>query len=207
MKKLVISILSLVFLALSAWAQTAEEIVRRMDEVFDAREKDGMEMTMDLKIPLLGTSSVTTYTLGDKMRLETTMLGITVVQWSDGTTKWDYDRNKNEVVITPDDGSLKKEGGDEDMFNDATEGYDVSIKKETADAWYILCKKNKSNQDKDAPKTFDLVIAKDTYQPVSLSAKMHGITMTIRDIRFGVSEKTVTFNIGDYPNVKVTDKR
>ena len=207
MKRFIISFLSLIALTLSAWAQTPQEIVNRMDEIFDAHEGDGLEMTMEMKIPLLGKSSVKTYTLGDKLRMETTMMGITAIVWCDGTTTWDYDSQKNEVTISHDDGSTAKQGGDEEMFDAITEGYDVSLKKETDDAWYILCKKNKSNQNKDDPKTFDLVIAKDTYHPVSLSAKMHGISITIRDIRFGVSEKTVTFNIDDYPNAKIVDKR
>ena len=207
MKRIISSILFLVLLAFSAWSQTPEEIVTRMSEVFSSHGKDGMEMTMDMKVPLLGTSSIKTYSLGNKMRMETTMMGITAILWSDGTTKWDYDLNKNEVVISQDDGSSKKQGGDEEMFNNVTEGYDVSIKKETDDAWYILCRKNKSNQDKDDPKTMDLVIAKGTYHPVSLSAKMYGITATLRDIHFGVSEKTVTFDIADYPDATIVDKR
>ena len=93
------------------------------------------------------------------------------------------------------------------MFNDITDGYEVSIKKETADAWHILCKKTKSNPDKDAPKTMELVVRKETYYPVSLNAKLSGLTMTMRDIAFGVTEKQVTFDPKDYPDAKIVDKR
>ena len=53
----------------------------------------------------------------------------------------------------------------------------------------------------------DLVVAKGTYYPISLSTKQSGITVTMRDVTFGVSDKQVTFNIADYPGVKVKDER
>ena len=53
----------------------------------------------------------------------------------------------------------------------------------------------------------DLVINKGTYLPVSLSAKVSSVTMTMREISFGISEKQVTFNISDYPDAKIIDKR
>ena len=45
------------------------------------------------------------------------------------------------------------------------------------------------------------------YYPVSLSAKISGITMTMRDISFGVTEKQVTFNAADFPGIAIVDKR
>ena len=43
-------------LALAAFAQTPEEIVARMEDEMSKREVDGgFVMTMDLKIPILGT--------------------------------------------------------------------------------------------------------------------------------------------------------
>ena len=53
----------------------------------------------------------------------------------------------------------------------------------------------------------DLVVAKGTYMPISLSAKVSGITITMRDLDFNVTEKDVTFNQADYPGVKVVDER
>ena len=93
------------------------------------------------------------------------------------------------------------------MFKGVTDGYDVSIKKETVDAWYILCKKSKSNTKKDDPSTMDLVVAKGTYAPVSLSSRVAGIAITLRDIKYGVTEDQVTFDKSKYPNVVVVDKR
>jgi outer membrane lipoprotein-sorting protein len=93
------------------------------------------------------------------------------------------------------------------MFSGITDGYDVTLKKETADAWYFLCKKSKTNTDKDDPKSIDLVVAKGTYYPVSLKAKLSGVTMTLRDVSFGVTEQQVTFNPKDYPTATIVDKR
>ena len=93
------------------------------------------------------------------------------------------------------------------MFEDITDGYDVSISKQTADAWYISCKKSKSNKSKDDPKNMELVVSKKDYSPISLSASMSGVKMTMRDISFGVTESMVTFNPDKYPGVKIVDKR
>ena len=142
------------------------------------------------------------------MRVEVTMMGETAVNWTDGVTDWTYDSKKNEIEIenaTPEDGSSND--NEAEMFKGITEGYDVSIKKETADAWHILCKKSKTNKEKDDPDKMDLVVAKETYYPVSLSAKISGVRVTLRDISYGVTEKQVTFNPADYPDAKIIDKR
>ena len=93
------------------------------------------------------------------------------------------------------------------MFSGIIEGYEIILKDETDDAWYLLCRKLRSNRDKDAPKSMDLVVAKGSYYPVSLRATVSGITLTMRDIAFGVSESMVTFNPSDYPGVKILDNR
>ena len=96
---------------------------------------------------------------------------------------------------------------DTEMFSGIAEGYDVSLSKETDKAWYFNCKKSKTNKDKDAPKSIDIVVAKGTYYPISLSAQLKGVSITMRNVTFGVSDKQVSFNANDYPNVKITDKR
>jgi hypothetical protein len=52
-----------------------------------------------------------------------------------------------------------------------------------------------------------VVVANGSYYPISLSTKMSGITITMRGISFGVTEKQVTFNKSEYPNAKIVDKR
>ena len=93
------------------------------------------------------------------------------------------------------------------MLKGITEGYDVSIVKETADSWQLRCDKAKGNKDKDDPAKMDLIVAKKTYLPISLKAKYKGVTVTLRDFSLGVSKKEVTFNPSDYKGVKITDKR
>ena len=209
MKKIFTLLAALLF-AVAAFGQTAEEIVNRMDAEMDKHDydKEGLYMVVDIKIPILGTMSSKVWTLGEKMRLEAETMGVLLVTWTDETTEWTYNSKTEELEIENRSADSKSQSeGDTEMFTGITEGYDVSIKKETADAWYILCKKSKDNKEKDDPKTMDLVVAKGTYYPMSLSAKMSGVTMTMRDLKFGVSEKDVTFDPKAYPGAKVVDKR
>ena len=208
MKKL-IAIISFIALATTAMAQTAEEIVSRMNaEMSKHNESEGFAITMDMKIILVGTISSRSYILGDKMRIEANKDGKDFITWSDGKTEWSYDSETNEIEIT---NAKPREKSDKDsntkMFKNVTEGYDVKIDKETATEWHIRCKRSKSNPDKDAPKRMDLVVAKDTYWPVSLTTSVTAASLTMRDISYGVTEQQVTFNEKDYPGVKIVDKR
>lgn len=209
MKKIVTFLFGAIFfgLALTAYAQTPQEIVDRMEEAMETHEPEGIVMIIDVKIPIVGNMTTKSYSLGDKLRVEAKMLGVELITWSDGTTEWTYNSKSNEVEIDNDSGSAAEDSGDTEMFSGITDGYDLSIQKETADAWYLKCKKSKTNTDKDAPKTIDLVIAKGTYYPISLSTKVSGVSMSMREISFGVPESMVTFNINDYPDAKVVDKR
>lgn len=208
MKK-IIAIISFIALATSAMAQTAEEIITRMDaEMSKHNESEGFAMTMDMKIIFIGTISSRSYILGDKMRIEANRDGKDFITWSDGKTEWSYDSEKNEIEITNAKPKEKSEiESDTKMFTGITEGYDVKIDKETPTEWHIRCKRSKSNPDKDAPKKMDLVVAKGTYWPVSLSTSVTAATVTMRDLSFGVTEKQVTFDEKDYPGVKIVDKR
>lgn len=205
LKKL-FSIICFVAMAGLAVAQTPQEIISRMEAEMNKHDKEGLIMTVDAKVPILGTMTTKTYTLGTKARFEASMMGVDVVTWTDGHSSWTYDSKKNEVEIRKQDGDVETEG-DAEMFNGITEGYDVSINKETATTWNLLCKKSKSNKDKDAPKKMELVVAKGSYMPVSLKTKLSGIGITMRNISFGVTEKQVTFNAKDYPGVTIVDKR
>ncbi len=207
--KNIIAIISFIALATSVMAQTAEEIVTRMDaEMSKHNESEGFAMTMDMKIIFIGTISSRSYILGDKMRIEANRDGKDFITWSDGKTEWSYDSEKNEIEITNAKPKEKSEAeSDTKMFTGITEGYDVKIDKETPTEWHIRCKRSKSNPDKDAPKKMDLVVAKGTYWPVSLSTSVTAATVTMRDLSFGVTEKQVTFDEKDYPGVKIVDKR
>ena len=196
-------------LAVAAYAQTAEEIMAKMGEVMEqVGEESGLRMTMDIKIPILGTMSTKAWSLGDKMRMEAEMMGKKLITWQDGETEWTYDSDANTITVEKQDTSKKSEEKENmEMFQNATEGYDVSIGKETSTTWTIKCRKNRSNTNKDDPKNMEIVVAKGTYYPVSLSAKVDMVTVTMRDLKFQVTEQEVTFNKADYPGATVIDKR
>ena len=196
-------------LAVTAYAQTAEEIIAKMEEVMEQlSEENGLRMTMDIKIPILGTLSTSVWSLGDKMRMEAKMMGKKLITWQDGVTEWTYDADENTITIENQDQSKKSDEKENmEMFQNATEGYDVSIGKENASSWTIKCKKNRSNTNKDDPKNMEIVVAKGTYYPLSLSARIDGVTVSMHDLKFNVSEKEVTFNKADYPGAAIIDKR
>ena len=203
------ALLTALTLAVAAYAQTAEEIVAKMDAAMEqVSAENGFRMTMDIKIPILGTMSSDAWSLGDKMRLEANMMGKKLVTWQDGQTEWTYDSSENTITIENQDKTKKSDEKENmKMFQSATEGYDVSIAKETSSAWTIKCKKNRFNTNKDDPKNMEIVIAKDTYYPMSLSAKVDLVTVTMRNLKFNVTEEEVTFNKADYPGATIIDKR
>ena len=209
MKKILYILVTLVLSSVSVFAQTPEEIIAQMDQVMEKHEaKDGFAMVMEMKIPILGSFASAVKSWGDKMRMEIDVKGEQMITYIDGDTEWNY--NVKEKVIKIKKRDVTKKTMEEEkmkLFQSATEGYDVSISKETDKAWFLRCKKNRSNTNKDDPKNMDLVIAKGTYMPISLSAKVSGITITMRDLDFNVTEKDVTFNQADYPGVKVVDER
>lgn len=209
MKKILYILVTLVLSSVSVFAQTPEEIIAQMDQVMEKHEaKDGFAMVMEMKIPILGTFASAVKSWGDKMRMEIDVKGEQMITYIDGDTEWDYNVKEKVIKIKKRDVTKKtKEEENMKMFQSATEGYDVSISKETDKAWFLRCKKNRSNTNKDDPKNMDLVVAKGTYMPISLSAKVSGITITMRDLDFNVTEKDVTFNQADYPGVKVVDER
>ena len=205
MKK-IFCIIACLALSVAAMAQSAEEVLDKMDEVFSRYEKDGIAMAVQTKIPILGSITMKAWTLGQKSRMETKLMGANLIIWDDGETEWTYNAKDNKLTIDSSTPS-SEEDGDAEMFQDVTDGYDVSIKKETADAWYIQCKKSKTNTNKEDPKSMEIVVAKGTYHPVSLTTKMQGVTLIMKDLSFGVTEEQVTFDPKKYASAKVEDKR
>ena len=205
MKKLVLAFMAVWAAVVAAVAQTPEEIVSRMEAEMNSHAGEGIAMTVDIKIPILGTATSRSYVYGSKLRVEMKMMGAQVVTWSDGETSWTYVSKDNSLTIQS-AGHKKANTGDVELFMGITDGYDVSMKKETADAWHLLCKKSKGNKDEDDPKTMDLVVSKKNYYPLSLKASMSGMTMTMRDISFDVTETDVTFDPSKFPGVKIIRK-
>ena len=207
MKKFLFSIAAALAFLAATWGQTPEEIIARMEKAMEAGESKGLTMTMDFKIPILGTTTTLMYVLGDTTRTETAILGHRLITFSDGVTDWEYDESKNEITIEKALPSGEGDGSEAEMFDGITDGYSVSLKNETADAWYLVCKKTRDNTDKDAPDRMELVVSKKNDLPVSLSTKMKGIKLTLRDIRLGVDAAKMVFRIEDYSDAKVIDQR
>ena len=207
MKKFFLIVVALAAFASLGYAQTADEIVERMDKELKKGESVGTAVTFDIHIPIIGHVSSRIRTLGNRSRADIDAKGEKGIIWVVKDTSWSYSPKDNEIVIElgkKDNGSSQQ--GNE-MLSGITEGYNVSIVKETADSWQLRCDKAKGNKDKDDPAKMDLVVAKKTWLPVSLKAKYKGVTVTLRDFSLGVSRKEVTFNPSDYKGVKIIDKR
>ena len=203
-----IALLCACALAVAAFAQTPREIIDRMEEVMSGLEVEGVVMTMDIKIPIVGTMTSKAWNRGEKTRIEGTIAGVRIVTFIDGDTEWEYNSKENQVRIKAHDVSkVSQEESNAKLFDAVSKGYDVSISKETAAAWHLRCKKSKTNPNKDDPKTMDLVIAKGSFRPLSLTAQVSVLTVTIRDLRFDVTEKQVTFDPADFPGATIIDER
>ena len=206
MKRFFICIAALLASAALMTAQTPQEIVARMDEEMNKADKTGLSITMDMKIPIIGSTSARMNVLGDKSRTDLVFKDNKSTIWMDKTTMWTYNPADNEVVIE----NRKSESTQEEnlgLVKGVTEGYDVSLTKETEDAWHFDCKKSKSNTNKDDPKKMTLVVDKKTYLPKELSTKTSGITISMKDPVLGVKESDVTYDPSKTPGAKVTDKR
>lgn len=207
MKKFFLIVVALAAFASLGYAQTADEIVERMDKELKKGESVGTAVTFDIHIPIIGQVSSRIRTLGNRSRADIDAKGEKGIIWVVKDTSWSYSPKDNEIVIElgkKDNGSSQQ--GNE-MLSGITEGYNVSIVKETADSWQLRCDKAKGNKDKDDPAKMDLVVAKKTWLPVRLKAKYKGVTVTLRDFSLGVSRKEVTFNPSDYKGVRIIDKR
>ena len=208
-----ISLIICLFVAMIAptilCAQTPEEVVERMNAEFNKGESLGMSFDFVMSIPILGEFKTTNYTLGDKLKIDMSDKDKKKINWNDGATEWEYDSEKNEVKITKAKPTEKNENsGDTGLVTGVSEGYDLSFDKKTdAKAWYIVCKKKKSNKEKDDPKRIELAVSKADYSTIYMKTKLKGITISMENFKIGVTEKDVTFNPADYPNAKIIDER
>jgi outer membrane lipoprotein-sorting protein len=207
MKKILFLLLPALLAAATLSAQTPEEIIARVDQETARFDAEGCSMVMELKFPIIGAVATTIYTRGDKYKMIMSIKGDTSISWSDGVTDWDYESSKNTVTIKPHKADGNSEADNAKMMEGITEGYDVRLKKETADTWQFRCTKSKTNTNKDDPKNMDLVVSKATYLPVSLTARAGGLTITMRDVSIGVSEQEVTFDASQYATAKIIDGR
>ena len=206
--KRILSFLVAFFGAVAAFAQTPEEILARMEQVMESYKDKGLYMVLEMKIPIIGTASTQAWSLGDKSKMVVSSFDEKSIVYLDGKTQWTISPGKNEIEITNQTNtSNSNPQGNTEMLSGVTDGYDVSLKNETSEVWNFVCKKSKSNKNKDDPKTMEVSVSKKNYQPTRLSAKASGITITMRDFAFDVTEKDVTFRQSDYPGATIVDKR
>ena len=207
MKKILFTLMAALFAATALSAQTAEEIIARMDQETDRFPAEGSFFTMEIKMPIVGTVATDVYILGDKYKMDADIKGNRVLHWSDGVTEWDYDTSKREIVITNAKPSESQAQNNMKVLRSAAEGYDVKLTKETDEAWYIRCTKSKTNTVKDDPKKMELVISKETYLPITTKAGTGLVTVSMNNMRVGVTEEEVTFRPEDFPGVRIVDQR
>ncbi|MBR3074739.1 MAG: hypothetical protein IKH11_03155 [Bacteroidales bacterium] len=188
------------------FAQTPEEIVERMIAEMDRGSAEGFSMDFNMKIPIVGTVCSHNMVLGDKMKTQITGKDKSSTSWSDATTKWTYDNRTGEITIE-NKASSSSDNSDTKAFDNIADGYKLTLKKETADAWYIVCNKLKSNKNKDDAKKMELTVSKATYLPICLRAKASLFTFSIENYALGVTEESVTFDSAAYPNATIVDKR
>jgi outer membrane lipoprotein-sorting protein len=217
--KRILTLFSALFLALAAFAQTPEEIVNKMEETETQLKKgDGSVVTIEAKYPIIGKVTNKIWSRGNKVRFELEMFKHKGITFSDGKTEWYYSPEENQVKIRRSDSgkepkevpSIVRKFADFDgnsAFENIVDGYDISLEKETATAWYLHCKRKKSNKEKDAPKNMDLVIAKGSYRLLSQSVEMAGVSLKYSGFDYNVTEKQVTFDPADYPGVTIIDER
>lgn len=194
------------FLGAALSAQTPEEIVDRMTAEMAKGDTEGFSMDFNIKIPIVGTVYSHNMVRGDKMKIQITGKDESSISWSDATTKWTYESRTNEITIE-NKTSSSSDNSDTQAFDNIADGYKLILKKETDDAWYIVCKKARSNKNKDDSRKMELTVSKATYLPICLRSKASLFTFSIENYVLGVSEESVTFNPAAYPNATIVDKR
>ena len=199
------------FGATVTFAQTGLEIVNRMNQRLSDRNPEGVCVSADVKIPVMGTVTTRTYSRGNKRRMEVESEKINTITFIDDTLQWTYVKGSTEVVLTNlhigKSNGADSPGMNTGMFDDIPDVYDITIKSQNSVKWELQCRRKKGNKDDDYPKHLTLEVRKDTYEPISLNTKIMGISMTMHHFIFGIPESKVTFNPDDFPGVTVVDQR
>ena len=212
MKKTLITLIalgSLLMAGMPSVAQTTDEILSRMEAQLDRADAEGLAMDLILKMPVVGEIRSHNLVLGDKARIEVSKEGKKVTSYADAAlgTTWTYDAATNEVTIENRKSSSESSSSDGKVMRGVQDGYDVTLKEETANAWIFVCKKSKSNKEKDDPNKINLAVSKATYLPLYFRTKKSVFTISFENVAIGLSEDQVTFRESDYPGAKIVDKR
>lgn len=239
MKKIACIALSLVW-GVAAFSQSAKQIVSQMQEYVNAHESEGVSFTEEVGL-LYVHGYRTSYSSGEKngiaiisnvetakdMRetnLEKSKVAVldkksriesakqTEFIDNDIYKKWTIMTDNKEInhdfVNTADLHSISYYFKGLDYIAPA---YRYKIAEETDDTWTITGKRKLITKYLGSEKRIELVVRKDTYQPVSVTfynvidGKPFDVTEITRkkDIQFGVTEQQVTFNPEDYPGFNI----
>lgn len=211
-KRIILVIAAALLSGATLLAQTPEEIVERMMDEMDRGSAEGFSMDFNMNLPVVGTVYSHNMVLGERMKSVVTGKDKngkdkTSVSWSDATTKWTYKSETGEITIENKASSSDSDKSETKAFDNLTNGYKLTLKKETDDAWYIVSKKLRTNKNKDDAKKMELTVSKATYLPICLRSKSLLITVSIENYALGVTEESVTFDPAAYPNAPIVDKR
>ena len=189
-------------------AQTPEEILAEANRVLErGRVEEGLSLTMEMKVPILGRVEMRQYSKGQKSRMVARNRGKESTVWTDGKTMWVYDASENEIVII-DVEDAGQQGNDKMKLMDGlSKGYDPTLESETEEAWFLRCIRRKDNHDKNAPKRIDLSVCKGSYLIREVSISVMGLKVVMKDFALGVDEKDVTFDPLQFPEAEVIDNR
>ena len=202
------ALIAMFFAGAALSAQTPKEIISKMSAEMNRGEDEGFSMDFTMKMPIIGTVTSHNLIRGDKLKTIVSDSNKSSIGWSDETTMWSYDSESGEITIeTKTSSAEKKDDSNLEAFDNIDNGYDITLQKETDEAWYFLCKKSKSNKVKDDPKKIELAVSKATYLPIYMRTKQSFFTISIENYTLGVSEESVTFDPAEYPDAKIIDKR
>lgn len=186
---------------------TVEQILSAVSEQMDRGQTEGIEMDFEMKLPIVGTINSHSLTRGDRSRIDVKAEGKHSISWLDAYDDWTYEVEEGTITVTKRKSSGSESKNDINSYGDLTEGYESKIVSETPDAWVIVCKKLKSNKEKDDPKRIDLTVSKKTFLPIYFGAKVSIVTVAFKNVRIGVDEESVIFRPEDYPGITIVDKR
>ena len=131
MKRIFICIAALFLSAAALSAQTPEEIVKNMEAQMEKADQAGLAVTLDLKIPIIGTTSARMHILGDKSRTDITLKDQKSTMWMDGNTMWTWTSSptQNEVVVENKTASSSSGEDNLKLAEGITDGYDLTLTK------------------------------------------------------------------------------
>lgn len=240
MKKIACIALSLVW-GVAAFSQSAKQIVSQMQEYVNAHESEGVSFTEEVGL-LYVHGYRTSYSSGEKngiaiiSNVETTKdmresnlekSKVAILDKKSRTEsskqtefidldidkKWTIMADKNEINHDfVNIGDLHSFGYHFKGLDYIAPAYRYKIIEETDDTWTITGKRKLITKYLGIEKRIELVVRKDTFQPVSMTfynvidGEPFDATEITRkkDMQFGVTEQQVTFNPEDYQGFNIT---